>query len=234
MFSRRDMLAATAVGGVVTAATMTTADATPVKSDITFGNPNDPPQGAINAKNPRSISDPGPQNPAIRDQFPGAFSPPATDVGSMPLSWASFNNAPRRIQNGGWARQVTQDSFAVADTISGVNMRLTAGGIREMHWHQFAEWAYMTYGTCRITVLDELGRPYINDVKEGDLWYFPAGLPHSLQGLGPDGCEFRIPHRTSSPITSVFRPRRSRIFRCATSTTSRASYPTIWPRTAKR
>ena len=51
MFSRRDMLAATAVGGVVTAAaTMTTADAaTPVKSDISFGNPNDPPQGAINA-----------------------------------------------------------------------------------------------------------------------------------------------------------------------------------------
>jgi oxalate decarboxylase len=110
----------------------------------------------------------------------------------MPLSWASFNNAPRRIQNGGWARQVTQDSFQVADTISGVNMRLTSGGIREMHWHQFAEWAYMTYGSCRITVLDELGRPYIADVKEGDLWYFPAGLPHSLQGLGPDGCEFLI------------------------------------------
>ena len=71
-------------------------------------------------------------------------------------------------------------------------MRLTSGGIREMHWHQFAEWAYMTYGTCRITILDDLGRPYIADVKEGDLWYFPAGLPHSLQGLGPDGCEFLI------------------------------------------
>src|ERR1700731_3550127 len=110
MFSRRDMLAATAAGGLVTAATMTTADAatTPVKSDISFGNPNDPPQGAINATNPRSITDPGPQNPAIRDQFPSAFSPPPTDAGSMPLSWASFNNAPRRIQNGGRAREVTQ------------------------------------------------------------------------------------------------------------------------------
>ena len=52
MFSRRDMLAATAAGGLVTVATRTTADAaTPVKSDISFGNPNDPPQGAINAKN---------------------------------------------------------------------------------------------------------------------------------------------------------------------------------------
>src|ERR1700746_960061 len=175
MFSRRDMLAATAVGGVMTAATMTTAhaattraNATPVKAHISFDNPNDPPQGAINAKNPRSVTDPGPQNPVIRDQFPAAFSPPATDVGSMPLSWASFNNAPRRIQNGGWARQGTQDSFAVADTISGVNMRLTAGGIREMHWHQFAEWAYMTYGSCRITVLDQLGRPYVSDAMAGD------------------------------------------------------------------
>ena len=102
MFSRRDILAATAVGGVATAAAMTSTNAAPVKRDITFGNPNDPPTGAINAKNPRSITDPGPQNPATRDQFPSAFSPPATDVGSMPLSWASFNNAPRRIQNGGW------------------------------------------------------------------------------------------------------------------------------------
>jgi oxalate decarboxylase len=192
MISRRDVLAATALGGVVTAATMTAATAAPEKAAISFGNPDDPPQGAVNATNPRSITDPGPQNPAIRGQFPSAFSPPPTDVGSMPLSWASFNNAPRRIQNGGWAREVTQSDFAVADTISGVNMRLTSGGIREMHWHQFAEWAYMTYGSCRITVLDQMGRPYVADVKEGDLWYFPPGLPHSLQGIGSDGCEFLI------------------------------------------
>jgi oxalate decarboxylase len=110
----------------------------------------------------------------------------------MPMDWASFNNAPKRVQNGGWARQVTQADFAISDTISGVNMRLTAGGIRELHWHQAAEWAIMTYGSCRVTVLDAEGRPYVADVNEGDLWYFPAGQPHSLQGLGPDGCEFVI------------------------------------------
>ena len=27
-------------------------------------------------------------------------------------------------------------------------------------------------------------------MKEGDLWYFPVGLPHSLQGLEPGGAEF--------------------------------------------
>ena len=39
-------------------------------------------------------------------------------------------------------------------------------------------------------ILDQNGRPAVADVKEGDLWYFPAGLPHSLQGLDPDGAEF--------------------------------------------
>ncbi len=157
-----------------------------------FGNPDEPPQGAINAKSPGSLTDPGPQNPAIAKQFPSAFTPPATDVGGLPTTWASFNNAPRRIQNGGWARQVTVDDFAISKEISGVNMRLAAGGIRELHWHQAAEWAIMTYGTCRVTVLDAEGRPYVGDLKAGDLWYFPAGTPHSLQGLGPDGCEFVI------------------------------------------
>ncbi|HEX3347995.1 MAG TPA: cupin domain-containing protein, partial [Acetobacteraceae bacterium] len=156
-----------------------------------FGNPDEPPQGVVNAQqNPRGVVDPGPQNPAITGQFPAAYTPPPTDVGDLPQFWASFNNAPRRIQNGGWARQVTQPDFQIAEQISGVNMRLDAGGIRELHWHQAAEWAFMSYGNCRITVLDPSGRPYVADVKEGDLWYFPAGYPHSLQGLGPDGCEF--------------------------------------------
>jgi len=73
MISRRDMLAATAVGGAVTAATMTTSDATPVKSEISFGNPNDPPQGAINARNPRSITDPGRKIGQSGTSFRGHF-----------------------------------------------------------------------------------------------------------------------------------------------------------------
>jgi oxalate decarboxylase len=183
MVSRREILVAGAAGAVMSASTARAAS---------FGNPDEPPQGAINAKNPASSTDPGPQNQAVASQFPSAVSPPATDVGSLQMNWASFNNAPRRIQNGGWAREVTQSTFPISTTIAGVNMRLTAGGIRELHWHQAAEWAFMTYGNCRVTVLDTKGQPYVADVKEGDLWYFPAGYPHSLQGLGPDGCEFVI------------------------------------------
>jgi oxalate decarboxylase len=89
MISRREMLAATAAGAVAA----TTA------GGAEFGNPDEPPQGAINATNPASLTDPGPQNPAIASQFPSAQSPPPTDVGDMPLFWASFNNAPKRIHH---------------------------------------------------------------------------------------------------------------------------------------
>lgn len=71
-------------------------------------------------------------------------------------------------------------------------MRLEAGGIRELHWHAADEWALMLYGNCRLTAIDLDGSSYVNDVKAGDLWYFPTGIPHSLQGLGPDGCEFLL------------------------------------------
>jgi oxalate decarboxylase len=177
------MLTATAAGGV-------TAVAATAHAAATFGNPDLPPQGAVNAGHSGSLTDPGPQNPALANNLPSFLNPPPTDVGAMPVFWNSFNIAPKRIQDGGWAREVTQSDFEISTTISGVNMRLSAGGIREMHWHQQAEWAVMTYGNCRITVLDELGRPFVQDVKAGDLWYFPPGLPHSLQGLGPDGAEF--------------------------------------------
>jgi oxalate decarboxylase len=155
-----------------------------------YGNPDRPAEGSINAKSPTSADDPGPKNPDLASQFPSMQDPPPTDVSGQPLFWASFNNAPKRIQNGGWARQVTQNDFAISEDISGVNMRLAQYGIRELHWHQQAEWAIMVEGTCRVTTLDEEGRPQVAEVQNGDLWYFPAGLPHSLQGLGSTGAEF--------------------------------------------
>jgi oxalate decarboxylase len=162
--SRRNVLAAAAAAGTV-------ATAVAAAQAATFGNPDEPPQGAINTTgNPASVTDPGPQNPAIASQFPAAFSPPATNVGDMPMFWASFNNAPRRIQNGGWARQVTQADFAISEEISGVNMRLTRGGIRELHWHQAAEWAYVSRGVIRITTIDSEGRANVEYVAAGGLW----------------------------------------------------------------
>jgi len=71
-------------------------------------------------------------------------------------------------------------------------MRLGPGVIRELHWHKEAEWAYVLEGEVRISTIDVDGGYFMDDLKKGDLWYFPSGYPHSLQGLGPNGTEFLL------------------------------------------
>ncbi|KAJ5398111.1 RmlC-like cupin domain-containing protein [Penicillium cosmopolitanum] len=71
-------------------------------------------------------------------------------------------------------------------------MRLDEGVIRELHWHKEAEWAYVLDGEVRVTALDYEGGNFIDDLKKGDIWYFPSGVPHSLQGLSPNGTEFLL------------------------------------------
>src|ERR1700693_4368117 len=110
--SRRSILAAGGAGGIAGLAATAQAAAT-------FGNPDLPPQGAANATNPQSVTDPGPQNPALATNLPSFLDPPPTDVGGMPMFWNSFNIASKRVQNGGWARQVTQSDFQISTTLSG-------------------------------------------------------------------------------------------------------------------
>jgi oxalate decarboxylase len=141
---------------------------------------------------PASASDPGPKNPMGSVLAPSSETPPSTDRGDVDNFWFPFSRAHKRLQEGGWARQVIVKDLPISTTISGVNMRLIAGAIREMHWHQASEWAIMLYGHARITCIDPQGRCFVNDSKEGDLWYFPSGYPHSIQGLGPEGCEFLL------------------------------------------
>ena len=103
-----------------------------------------------------------------------------------------FSLSHKRIEEDGWTRQVTVRDLPVSKKIAGVEMRLISGGIRELHWHVGAEWALMLYGNARITAVDQEGRSQVSDVGEGDLWIFPGGIPHSIQGLGPDGCRFLL------------------------------------------
>ena len=134
----------------------------------------------------------GPKNRPLEKENPDMRFPPDTDYGTLPsLKW-SFEDSHMRVGVGGWARQTTSRELPISTEIAGVNMRLDAGAIREMHWHKENEWSYMLKGQARITVVDQLGRTFQEDVEEGDLWYFPAGLPHSIQGIGKEGCEFLL------------------------------------------
>lgn len=136
-------------------------------------------------------TDRGPRNVLLDQQNPDLLVPPSTDFGTIPNLKFSFSQAHNRLDQGGWAREVTVRELPSATTIAGVDMRLTPGGVREMHWHKEAEWSFMLNGHARITAVDQDGRNFIDDVGEGDLWYFPAGIPHSIQGL-EDGCEFLL------------------------------------------
>jgi len=134
----------------------------------------------------------GPTNPARQAEEPDTLVPPRADHGTMPnLKW-SFADSHNRLEEGGWARQQTVRELPIATEIAGVNMRLKAGAVREMHWHKEAEWSYMLKGRARITAVDQNNRTFQDNVSEGDLWYFPSGIPHSIQGLADDGCEFLL------------------------------------------
>src|ERR1700739_4242780 len=129
--TRRTLLAATAAGGVLTAARVAGAQSEPVPQ------PQRPGHGG---------TDPGPRN-VIRDrQNPDLLNPPATDHGTLPNLRFSFADAHVRQETGGWTRQITVRELGVSKDIAGVNMRLNAGGVRELHWYKAAEWAYMFFG----------------------------------------------------------------------------------------
>jgi oxalate decarboxylase len=133
----------------------------------------------------------GPRNIPVESENPSLLASPRTDSGTVPNLKFPFAAARNRVLSGGWAREVTTRELPVAKDLAGVNMRLKRGGIRELHWHKEAEWAYMIAGAARITAVDADGRNFIDDVSVGDLWYFPAGIPHSIQGLDK-GCEFLL------------------------------------------
>src|SRR5438128_4228875 len=141
----------------------------------------------------RSRSDPGPANLGLDGQDPDSIWPPATDSKSLVQNFKyPFSFANKRVYEGGWSREVTVRELPVSKTLAGVNMRLTAGGVRELHWQTAGEWAIMLYGTARITAIDAAGKSFVADVKKNDLWYFPSGIPHSIQGLDTDGAEFML------------------------------------------
>lgn len=134
---------------------------------------------------------------ALADPFAETLQPPSGPV-PAPLAGAelpSFRYAlgaqPAQALDGGTAKEASVKEFPVSEKIAGVLMMLSPGALRELHWHaNAAEWAYVLDGRCRVTTIDPQGRSEIADFGRGDVWYFPRGHGHSIQGLGPGDCSF--------------------------------------------
>ncbi|THH00073.1 hypothetical protein EW026_g2385 [Hermanssonia centrifuga] len=136
----------------------------------------------------------GPQNVAVDLQNADFLAPPSTDAGTVGNAKWPFSMSHNRLQTGGWARQQNNAVMPMATEMAGVNMRLEAGAIRELHWHTTAEWAMVLKGSVQISVVNSDGENYLATVNTSDLWYFPAGTPHSIQATAdsPDGSEFLL------------------------------------------
>ncbi|GAA4250276.1 oxalate decarboxylase family bicupin [Dactylosporangium darangshiense] len=136
-------------------------------------------------------TDTGPRNVELDRQNPDVLTPPATDSGTLPNLKFSMSMAHTRIEDGGWTREVTQRELPIATELAGVDMKLNPGAYRELHWHKQSEWAYVLQGSCRIGAVDQEGRNFLEDVEQGDLWFFPKGVPHHIQALD-EGVEFLL------------------------------------------
>lgn len=100
----------------------------------------------------------------------------------------NLDKGPIKATSGGWARDVTMRQLPIATDIAGAHLFMNAGGSREMHWHNSAEWAYILAGHCQVTVVDPDGELEVANYGPGDLWYFPKGHGHAVHTLGSEPC----------------------------------------------
>lgn len=145
------------------------------------------------SKDGRGATDTDPRDLELDIQNPDILVPSTTDHPStvIPnLKWP-FSLSPMRISDGGWAREATVREFPVSTTMAGVDMRLKAGAIRELHWHKEGEWAYMISGRPRITCVNPQGQNFHLRRFRRRFVVLPPVWPHSIQAL-KEGCEFLL------------------------------------------
>lgn len=83
--------------------------------------------------------------------------------------------------------------------IAAAQQHLKKGALRELHWHRVvsdplvikselvlitlqAEWGYVYSGEVLVSAVDEDGNYQVDKLGVGDIWYFPKGAAHTVQG----------------------------------------------------
>src|SRR5262245_3763210 len=128
---------------------------------------------------------------AADGQPPFGPTPPVLAGKDLPSFRFRLGAVTPKSWDGGWAKEATVAQFPVSEKLAGVLMSLAPGGLRELHRHaNAAEWAYVIKGRCRVTTIDPQAHAQIADFGPGDVWYFPRGFGHSIQGIGTEDCLF--------------------------------------------
>jgi oxalate decarboxylase family bicupin protein len=103
-----------------------------------------------------------------------------------------FKPRPLRRRRTIWmGRQQNTDQLPRATAMAGVDMRLGPNAYRELRWHTANEFSLMLKGSVKLAPVDENGQSFKDDISAGDVWFFPAGVLHSIQALEED-CEFLL------------------------------------------
>ncbi|KAE9365717.1 putative oxalate decarboxylase oxdC [Stipitochalara longipes BDJ] len=119
-------------------------------------------------------------------QNPDNLGAESTDAGTVPnLKW-SFSQSKTRIFNGGWVREQVVTDIPASTDIAGAQQHLKKGALRELHWHRVAEWGYVYAGEILVSAVDENGDYQVDKLQVGDIWYFPKGSAHTIQGLADE------------------------------------------------
>ena len=56
---------------------------------------------------------------------------------------------------GGLYKGASTTEFPASENLSGALFKLNPGAMREMHWHNPNEWAFVINGTCRTTLVNQ-------------------------------------------------------------------------------
>ena len=116
---------------------------------------------------------------------------PVTSGKELPTFKFELEKSEGRVMDGSFGKEATVEQLPISKGLAGVSMRMEPGVMRELHWRATAaEWAYVTDGRVRTTVVDPNGCSETNDFEPGDIWYFPRGHGHVIQTLGDKPCHF--------------------------------------------
>src|SRR5882757_8515423 len=134
----------------------------------------------------------GPQPAAAGDpSFMNNVPDPALSGKDLPTFKFALEKSAGKVIGNSFGKEATVEQLPISKGIAGVTMRLAPGGMRELHWHATAaEWAFVSEGNVRTTVIQPNGESETNDFEPGDVWYFPRGHGHVLECLGNKPCHF--------------------------------------------